>query len=48
MSWDAPSDFLGRGVNFRSCRLRTATEDHRILISDLTVADVPRPVCTVT
>lgn len=39
---------LGRGVNFRSCRLHTPTDDHRIVISDLTTADVPRPVCTVT
>ncbi|SCF56522.1 endonuclease/exonuclease/phosphatase family protein [Streptomyces sp. Ncost-T10-10d] len=39
---------LGRGVNFRSCRLHTPTDDHRIVISDLTVADVRRPVCTVT
>ncbi|MFB7496542.1 hypothetical protein ACFC09_17955 [Streptomyces sp. NPDC056161] len=39
---------LGRGVNFRSCRLHTPTEDHRIVVSDLTTADVPPPVCTVT
>ncbi|CAL9344804.1 hypothetical protein SUDANB176_00345 [Streptomyces sp. enrichment culture] len=39
---------LGRGVNFRSCRLHTPTEDHRIVVGDLTAADVPRPVCTVT
>ncbi|MDG4859637.1 hypothetical protein P8605_16010 [Streptomyces sp. T-3] len=39
---------LGRGVNFRSCRLHTPTDDHRIVVSDLTVAHAPRPVCTVT
>ncbi|KAB1158269.1 endonuclease/exonuclease/phosphatase family protein [Micromonospora sp. AMSO12t] len=39
---------LGRGVNFRSCRLHTPTTDHRIVIGDLTMAEGPRPMCNVT
>ncbi|WP_159042767.1 endonuclease/exonuclease/phosphatase family protein [Streptomyces curacoi] len=46
---DAKFDYiLHRRVNSGGCRLHTPTEDHRIVISDVTLADVPRPVCTVT
>ncbi|MFG1649931.1 endonuclease/exonuclease/phosphatase family protein [Micromonospora sp. NPDC049275] len=46
---DAKFDYiLHRGINSRQCLLYTPTRDHRIVISDVTLAEGPRPVCSVT
>lgn len=46
---DSKYDYiLHRGINSRHCRLHTPTDDHRVVISDVTRAQGPRPACTVT
>ncbi|RFS81287.1 endonuclease/exonuclease/phosphatase family protein [Actinomadura spongiicola] len=47
---DAKFDYilLRGGLNFSNCRLHTPTRDHRIVISELTLSQGPRPSCVVT
>ncbi|WP_196943303.1 endonuclease/exonuclease/phosphatase family protein [Streptomyces sclerotialus] len=38
---------LHRGVNSKKCTLRSVTEDHRVVVSDITMAAGPRVPCSV-